>query len=146
MFRILVDHILLIQSSANNGPFENYRKTAKVDELFRVIRTVHQDQLGIQKHTKRYSLSLFIVWNDMSSNYCQDCNFFDKTFLCWKLFLSFLQVDLLIWFKLWYHEERYFILETFVEHQLAVSIILIRYKILVCEKFSRCRKWLNSRS
>ena len=61
MFRILVDHILLIQSSANNGPFENYRKIAKVDELFRVIRTVHQDQLGIQKHTKRYSLSLFIV-------------------------------------------------------------------------------------
>ena len=35
------------------------------------------------------------------------------------------------------------ILGTFVEYQLAVSLILIRYKLLACEKVSQCRKWLK---
>ena len=69
MFRILVDHILFIQSSANNSPFRNYRRSAKVDELFEIIRTVHQDQLvhsGVLKTNKEvffefvYSLKWYV--------------------------------------------------------------------------------------
>ena len=34
-----------MQSLGNSDPFGNYGKFAKVDELFKVIRTVHEDQL-----------------------------------------------------------------------------------------------------
>ena len=56
MFHILLYHILFIQSSDNNGSFGNYRKIAKVDELFEVIRTVHQDQDILQ------SIQLFMFY------------------------------------------------------------------------------------
>ena len=51
-----------------DGPFGNYRKIAKVDDLFEVVRTVYQDQLehsGVLKRNKEvlfeFVFSLFIV-------------------------------------------------------------------------------------
>ena len=74
-----------MQSSGNNGPFGNYRKVAKMDELFEVIRTVHQDQLVhsgvLMTYTEVffefvYSLNMSVWW------LLSLLLIFGKTFLC----------------------------------------------------------------
>ena len=52
-------HVLFMQSSAYNGPFGNYRKVAKMDELFEVIRAVHQGQLVHFGVLKTYKVVFF---------------------------------------------------------------------------------------
>ena len=64
LFRILLYDIISTQSSDNNGPFGNYRKIAKVDELFEAITTVHQDQLvhyGVLKTYKEVFFEFVLV-------------------------------------------------------------------------------------
>ena len=55
MLLVLLYCIIFIQPLSNNNPFGNYRKLAKVDELFKVIGTVHHCQLvhsGVMKTYK----------------------------------------------------------------------------------------------
>ena len=52
-------HVLFMQPSAYNGPFGNYRKVAKMDELFEVIRAVQHGQLVHSGVLKTYKEVIF---------------------------------------------------------------------------------------